>query len=204
MSGFEPPSGRRSYVDSGFVPPSRAGQASRPPIKHFSSGNSQDGVGNNTTASLPQPSSGGSSFFGFRKRSTPAAPSTPSDSPTSNYASSYNHGSNQGGAGPAPGPRRLSSRELVPAGSGGMSSNNTSSSHEVMLVDPYSMPRDPPEKPLPVPAPPTPTNQRPTHSSTPSASSVATNATASTARPRPLHPEIRSLIALNAARKSCC
>lgn len=204
MSGFEPPAGRRSFIDQGFVPPNRQQQIPRPPIKHFSSGNSQEGV---TPNALPQPQSSSGGFFSsFRKRSIPppSATATAESSPTS-FTSGHNSNqgtNNQPSVQPAH-PRRLSSRELVPVGNSGMSSAHTSSSHEVMLVDPYSMPREPDNKPptTPTAAPPSPANQRPTHVPSPSTSSVATNATASTARPRPLHPELRSLMALNAARK---
>lgn len=206
MAGFEPPAGRRSYIDQGFVSPNRQQQIPRPPIKHFSSGNPQENI--NTGAPQPQHSSGGLSFFSFRKRSNPPASSPVAETASSHHSSAYSVHQNgsQTSVGPAAPPhsRRLSSKELAPIGSsGGMSSANTSSSHEVMLVDPYSMPREVPEtKPTTNSAPlPSPPQQRPTHSSNPSTSSVASAATTATTRPRPLHPELRSLITLNAARK---
>ena len=211
MSGFEPPTGRRSHIDQGFVPPNRQQQIPRPPIKHFSSGNPQE---NATVAAPPQlqQSSGGSSFFSFRKRSNPPAPSPVAEASSSSASSgqpAHQNGSQTSVGIAPPHPRRLSSRELAPVGSSGaMSSANTSSSHEVMLVDPYSMPREAPEtKPTSnlVPTSPSPSStspqQKPTHASKPSSSSVASAATTATARPRPLHPELRSLISLNAARK---
>lgn len=237
MSGFEPPTGRRSYIDQGFVPPNRQQHIQRPPIKHFSSGNSIEGSSKTSLplppppqqspAPQPQSSSGsGVSVFSsfFRKRSNPPASTTTSEpSPTS---SGHHNAANQGGpnnnpSGPGSAsshapqhPRRLSSRELNPISGSGLSSAHTSSSHEVMLVDPYSMPRDAPDsKPssltshTPTPTTATtssPARERPSHASTPSTSSVATTATtatAATARPRGLHPELRSLISLNAARE---
>ena len=208
MSGFEPPTGRRSHME-GFVPPNRQQHIPRPPIKHFSSGNSQENLNPGTpTQPQTQPSSGGGlSFFSFRKRSNPPA-SPVAETTSSNHSSTspaHQNGSQTSVTAP-PHPRRLSSKELAPVGSSGaMSSANTSSSHEVMLVDPYSMPREVPDikptTPTPTPTSPPPPQQRPTHSSSLSFSSIASGATTVTTRSRPLHPELRSLIALNAARK---
>lgn len=231
MSGFEPPANRRAYLDQGFVPPNRNGQQNhnRPPIKHFSSGESV------TTPPLPlpqqqQPASSGVFSSFFRKRSSQPPPSRmPSNdvSPTlsaagpkagpssaSTHSSSTAHAASGALTAP-PHPRQLSSRDLTSVSQlGGTSSANTSSSHEVMLVDPYSMPRDAAEssnnnnndKPAPAstptsrPAPTSSSNAQAKANNRTSTASVATNATA---RPpsRSLHPELRSLLALNAARK---
>ncbi|KAF8312525.1 hypothetical protein DL93DRAFT_2229030 [Clavulina sp. PMI_390] len=208
MSGFEPPVGRRSYIEQGFVGPTRQNQIPRPPIKHFSSGNSLDGLplppppasqGTASSQASSNGSSGGGVFSSFfRKRSNPPTTTSSSESaPSASAPAGYAPGPPQNGGTSTPPrttqpshPRRLSSRELAPING---ASSGTSSSHEV-LVDPYSMPRESIES-KPVPPLPSPTN----HKQSPSTSSVASSATATPSRPRPLHPELRSLMSLNAA-----
>lgn len=225
MSGFEPPANRKSYSDSsGFMSPARVQQEKRPPIKHFSSGISNQGLPTPPASTPPAPASTGgtSSFFGlgFRKRSTPAvstasssetahSPNFSSGPPPSSSSYSSLHQSGEYNPSTPPQPRRLSSKELKPVGGGNRMSSNSSSAHEVMLVDPYSLPRDnsPRAQTAPNPNQQQPSPPRSNHTNTASTSSAMSIASTDTTRPNPrsaLHPEIRSLVALNTARKITC